>query len=307
MPSYIKLLQGLVGQAPPKINRRDFLKKTGALAAAATPLAAKLPEVLPEVAQQAAGVRPDLLPPGLMDGFGLPDGSIITRLGDDIAFEPGPLAMENASLADLRKWTDAIERARRAMGDEAAPGVVSHFNHLTNTWHAPVLERVGEDGDDLYRTHYLRAGQSAPDNLADGWSPADPHTQRYFDENLAFGEGIDENTVRNLTDEWKRWKSYDLQASLDKHPKSQEYHKKQMAENPKYRQSHIDALRAFELAPGGRADQQPVMDIDPDPYRRGTIDKKWGRMPAVPFERVGKGTFLSAPLGAALLSPQEER
>ena len=60
------------------------------------------------------------------------------------------------------------------------------------------------------------------------------------------------------------------------------------------------------MAPGGRADQQPVMDIDPDPYRRGTLDKRWGRLPAVPFERVGKGKFLAAPLGAALLSGQEE-
>lgn len=304
-------LAGDIAENKP-ISRRDVFKVAGAAAAASSSGLRPL-RVAARVAQAASPPALGLMPKALAKGFDLPGGLQIHRHGNDLVFDFGDdLEIGQHSKEWVQKLQDAVERARASLG-KPAPSGVSAFNHLTNSWHSPVdqiLYRDEEKGLTQSMRHWLRAGESIPEAMPAGWEPHgtdwgmfDPRTFEEFQGDHLCGS-ITADTAPNLMQEWRYWKKRDL--AWRNSPEGRAYHAEDMANDPGFREQYIEGLREFDLAPGGRADTQPVMDIDADPMRRQSEVQRWGQRMKYPLQRPGRAAIFSPVIGAALLAPQEQ-
>lgn len=335
------MLGGGSSAPPPQMTRRDFLKRVGGAAVAAslpgTPSPSAPAPLPPKMASQLSGdvlsgfelpggwqingfqgqtsgkpwaewdvsPNPDMLDGSewisdLMGGVDPAEGGYV---GEGVKQFSYPVQwLESMKRPDMERLKDLSDSAAKAFPKEVHEGLTYRFNTITGQWH-PVTQAKWQHPSAPQFNYWSSDGVVPRQAIVDHHSriaPIDPLERAKYIDSFQHpvvpaaranpGEGIEE-----LLSEFNQVKRAQMTAQL---------------RNP--RQRHLNRedfnreLREFEMAPGGRADQQPVMDIDPGPYRRGTLDKRWGRLPAVPFERVGKGTFLAAPIGAALLSGQEE-
>lgn len=334
------------GGPAPQMNRRDFLKRAGGVAAAAA-LPGKAPDApaVPDAPPAAVPLGDEFLP-----GFELPGG---WRLNAEMVDAQDPHAMAvtpgargvtsfrigpaNPHDLDGSEWVsdyspagvdpysgdhpwsffesmthqqadqmrDMIEAARRAIPQKMQPGLDYAYNHATGQWHPKTTRydagpyRSGDEGQwHSPKDSFWSSEGVVPRDAIESYSSTygiDPEdipemASRSYDHMPTTRGGFD-SEIRPFMGEFERVKReqfLDALKSKDRDRMNRDDFRRQ--------------LDASGLAPGGRADQQPVMDIDPEPWQRGGLPQRWGdRLQEIPFERKHNSNRAKSWMGAALL------
>lgn len=255
----------------PKLNRRDFLKRTATAAgAAAIPGLPSIP--VPELTK-AAGLDPSsILSPALERGFDTIYGQIVSN-GKDAMLWGGDL--ENLSKSEVERLKAVMTEARERM-PLMPEGKFSYYNTLTKQWHqrAAVPLHGSSPGqsnqwksnpppDNISSTPWLKAGQSPPDGLeyAGGryqpWMDEDFASSAYTDGTLTKPglpflnhtgiPGPARNQIDSLLSDWRAH-----QRQL------KEFYRQNRGESPEAEQRYIESLADLGLTPGGRYEEPAI-------------------------------------------------
>lgn len=279
------------------LNRRDFLKRTGAAAAsAAAARVPALPSGPPAIAPIASGLDPRaILPPAFTKGFSLPHtgGEIVMLDGDAVVWNEDFLGgMTKDQMLEQRA---ILENARRAM-----PEVVDRpmaYNHLTKQWHEQALRDAVPPGGspDSWQQIYLKAGHRAPDAHSllqtEQYLPEEFAESAYSGGTLTAGPQAYEgqNLVSGYEDAW--WN--DRRGVL-------RYELSQKGGNAKEMAKTEDGIRLLQesgIAPGGRF--QSATMLLPEANAMGASTGLPGDMPRERTGRIRRLLSLGVPAVAA--------
>lgn len=250
------------------MNRREFLKGTGAVAASAAASRLPLPRAADAASARQVLSQADVLPPAFEAGFSLPNtGENIVMLNNDAVLWGGDW-YGNMTKEQMLANRAILERARQAM--PATTDRPLMFNHLTNQWHEEALRHaVPADGGDpaSWQRVFMKSGRRAPDahNLlqTETYLPEDFGSSAWESGTLtkgAFG-GKRPNAVDGFEDEWWRDRRGALQGQL----REKGGNAKEMAQSD----DGVRLIQELGLAPGGRANHDKPVGVEV--YRRGPL------------------------------------
>ena len=226
------------------MNRRDFLKSLGGMAASAA--LPKIPDFTPAAPGLPAAPVPEFVTdPSVIYGFG--EG--IHSTGGKYAnvwldgYDPEVESMSGNVLREFLKQLN-LDKAGRTTPEPHPSGKVGHYawNRTTEQWH-PVVKMPGKM-EGTFKTRYLEPGSAIPENAFPvdydtPWehmiTPEFEGTTEMFQSPADWG--------KQLTEEWHRHKAWEF---------SQKGPDKSEMQDPEYRDRYIKHATENRLAPGGR-------------------------------------------------------
>lgn len=252
------------GGPPPTMNRREFLRSVGGAAASAA-----VPK-LPGIEAPAAGAAVKFVDdPKMIHGFR--DG--LSSFGDmgyggywvDADYPEMEGLSHKQATAVIRRLN--LERAAQAPQplQEARPEGVSHYawNRYSQQWHPAV--RLPTDRPNVTRLRYLEPDSAIPPealspesfgDLAERWQGMEMGDTDFFQTPEAFGQ--------HLMEDWRRHKLWDMR---ERGPS-----KEDLSQDPELLERYAQQAKRDGIAPGGRFEQQPPLDLAPRSPRTREFD-----------------------------------